>query len=246
MGALPSYPRAFDPALGYDSLTRAAREATGFDAAELAAKFESLGDDCEFGFFQRWCRAEVLGLFRFSNPHHDVILQEIESNFATFGEGMTVELDEQKPRREWIIVDPKRRLREHTYISEGQQPEEAVRRLSEHRTALLRRMMIENMRDGTKIFVIKSGEGRLNRDAVAEIAQALRRRGPNWLLWVKPGEKVGKVKVLAEGLIRGTIDRLTCQDGSEPSYAAWLAVVVGAYVEVSAQRFRGEAWRATT
>ena len=206
------------------------KAATGLDQAILASRFESLGNDCEFGFFQRYCGADTLGLFRFSNPHHSVILDGIVSNFEDFGKSLEVELDQQQPRREWIIVDRARNLREHTFIWEGEQSEEAVRMSSLTRSRYLQRMMIDNMRTADKIYVIKSGEGHLTEKACLAISQALRQRGPNWLLWVEPGPIIGRVDQLAPGLLRGTIDRLTVQgDGTEPSFAAWLAILTEAY-----------------
>jgi hypothetical protein len=227
------FPAAYEPGLDYHAHVRAVEAATGLGIAELAGKFESLGNDCEFGIFQRWCHAEVLGLFRFSNPHCNVVLREIESNFATFGDGSTVELDQQQPRREWIIIDRVRDLREHTFIWEGEQPAEAIREMCHKRTALLRRMMVQNMSEGNKIFVIKSAKGHVDQNVAMAISSALRRRGPNWLLWVEPGQNIGQIEVLEDGLMRGTIDRLTDQDGTEPSFLAWLVIIVGAFLAVS-------------
>ena len=61
-------------------------------------------------------------------------------------------------------------------------------------------MMVENLAEGRKIFVIKSAEGHLTRPDTARIARALRARGPNWLLWVEPGRHPGRVRILEPGL----------------------------------------------
>ncbi|MBV9859460.1 MAG: hypothetical protein JO038_05070 [Alphaproteobacteria bacterium] len=62
------------------------------------------------------------------------------------------------------------------------------------------------------------------------VSQALRAHGRSWLLWVEPGAEVGRVDVLADGLIRGTIDRLTVEpNGWDLSLAGRLAVLSKAW-----------------
>jgi hypothetical protein len=227
------HPAPFDADLDYSNRMDLFTQLTGLTGAVLAAKFESLGNDCEFGFVQRWCGVEGLGLFRFSNPSHELIFEEIEKNFARFEDSADIELDKQEPRREWIKVNRPRRLREHTHIFEGDKPEDEVRALSINRTRLQCRLMRENMEKGRKIFVIKSGQGFLNVNNVSEIARALRRRGPNWLPWVESSVEIGRVDILTDGLAHATIDRSTVQDdGKEPSFAAWLALIAKTFLRL--------------
>lgn len=207
-------------------------EKTGLSIADLVKKFDSLGDDCEFGLFQRKCGAEPLGLFRFSNPKLPVIMRAIQTGFVGFGENATVELDQQK-RREWILVDKENKLRQHTHIYEGEQTRETVTHQQLTRSRFLRDKIVQDMSLGSKIFVVKSLEHPLATVAAHELAELLRRNGPNWLVWVEPGLGVGDCKVLAPGLIYATIDRLTQQpNGREFSYAGWTAVVTGAWLEI--------------
>jgi hypothetical protein len=216
---------------GY-ALFEAVRVKTGLSVRDLALKFDSLGNDCEFGFVQRRCDAEALGLFRFSNASHQTILRAIESDFRGFGENANVELDQQK-RREWMVVDREHGLRQHTFIFEGDQPEDVVRNQQLNRFRYLRAKMNENIQSGGKIFVIKSAQGFLSHDIVSAIARALRRRGPNWLLWVETGTPVGHIEVLMEGLARATIDRLTVQpDGPKFSVVGWLTVLTEAWIVI--------------
>lgn len=227
---MPVYPPYFDPVLSDAALRAASERETGVPCAELAARFESFGNDCEFGLLQRRCGAEPLGLFRFSNPEHDVILKAVTSNFEGFTDAVQVELDQQKPRREWILVDPVHRLRQHTFIFEGDQEADAIRSRQLARIAFLRRLAVENLQCGNKIYVIKSGNGSLTHEICARIATALRAAGPNTLLWVEPGEEVGRIDNLGMGLLRGTIDRLTVQPhGNCFSLCGWLAVLTQAW-----------------
>ncbi len=226
----PRYPPYLDPSMSDDELRASAARLAGIPCADLAAKFESFGNDCEFGYVQRRCRAEPLGLFRFSNPEHDVILRAVTSAYADVGTACDVELDLQVPRREWIVVDPPNRLREHTFVFEGDQEESAMRFKHKARIAFLRRNAIENLRNAAHIYVIKSGQGHLTREITARIADALQMQGPNMLLWVEPGDDVGRIDDFGNGLLRGTIDRLTVEPNAPFfSFAGWLAVLVGAW-----------------
>jgi hypothetical protein len=220
------YPPHFDPSMSDDDLRASATRLTGIPCADLATKFESFGNDCEFGHVQRKCGAEP----RFSNPAHDVILRAVSLGYADVGTACDVELDRQVPRREWIVVDRPNRLREHTFIYEGDQEASVVRAKQLARVAFLRRNAIENLLNAAHIYVIKAGQGHLTQEITANIAAALRVPGPNMLLWVEPGDDVGRIDDLGNGLLRGTIDRLTVEPNAGSfSFAGWLAVLVGAW-----------------
>jgi hypothetical protein len=226
----------FDAALSDADRLAAAESETGLAIAELAACFESFGDDCEFGFLQRRCGAEPLGYFRFSNPGHDVILKAVTSRFDCFADTTELELDQQQPRREWIVVDRVHGLREHTFIFEGDKEEHTIRVQQMRRLAFLRRLAAGNLAEGNKIYVIKSGHGSLTTNICGRLSTALQAAGPNILLWVEPGEDVGFVEQLGAGLFRGTIDRLTIQpDAPRFSLAGWLAVLTGAWRAIGGQ-----------
>ena len=231
------YPPHYSLDLDETALLDALERQVGMPPQELLRRFESLGNDCEFGFVQRRCGAEPLGVFRFSNPSAEAVLRLVQANFDGFGNKSFVELDHQEQRREWIVVDPDYDLREHTFIYEGDETEQAVRAQQRARVSLLRRLVIENIREGNKIFVIKSGEGLLSFDIASRIARALRERGPNWLLWVEPGVDVGQVDVVDYGLLHGVIDRLTVQPQAPLfSLRGWLAVLGNAWITLHPQR----------
>ena len=52
------------------------------DWKRIASKFQSLGQDCEFGLVQRHCEAEPLGLFRFCNIRLNALMQCLLSDFS--------------------------------------------------------------------------------------------------------------------------------------------------------------------
>ena len=55
-------------ARGHQDLAEWATSRTGLTIPQIALRFESLGENCEFGLFQRRCDAEPLGLLRFPAP----------------------------------------------------------------------------------------------------------------------------------------------------------------------------------
>ena len=52
------------------------------DWKRIASKFQSMGQDCEFGLVQRPCGAEPLGLFRFCNIWLHDLIQCLRSEFS--------------------------------------------------------------------------------------------------------------------------------------------------------------------
>jgi plasmid stability protein len=207
-----------------------ALQRTGMPVFDLVQKFESWGTDCEFGLVQRRLGAEPNDLFRFSDPTPQVLVNLIRENFAHYGENCYVSLDEQQPRREWFIVDHDTRTSRHTRIFEGDMPKENVQEVALFWTRLLRAKTAREIADGQKIYVMKSSRGELTEEAVAEVAKALRSRGPSWLLWVEAGEPVGHCEIAFDGLLRARIDRV-CERGHEYEFSlvGWLQVLCAAW-----------------
>jgi hypothetical protein len=207
-----------------------ARLRTGMPAVDLVQKFESWGRDCEFGLVQRTLGAEPNDLFRFSDPTPEVLVNLIRDDFSHYGEQCYVALDEQKPRREWYFVDHDTRTSRHSQIFEGDMPKENVQEIGLFWSRLLRAKTAREIATGHKIYVTKSSQGDLTEHAIAEVAKALRSKGPSWLLWVQPGEPVGHCEILFDGLLRARIDRV-CLRGHEYEFSlvGWLEVLCGAW-----------------
>jgi len=208
--------------------------ATGLPAAELAGKFASWGRDCEFGFVQRALGAEPNDLFRFSNPTPEVLIKLISEGFTRYGEQCHIALDEQKPRGEWFFVDHETRTSRHSGIYDGDMPKERVQGLARTWTRMLREKAAREFAEASRIYVIKTSQGDLTEDAVAEVAKAVRAKGPGWLMWVEAGDPVGRCEVAMDGLLRARIDRL-CVRGREHEFslAGWLDVMCAAWNEIA-------------
>jgi hypothetical protein len=98
----------------------------------------------------------------------------------------------------------------HTDVGAASLPPDQVRDHELRRLRFLWRKLTEDLEEGSRIFVFKSGL-LMAKARVSQLVAALRRHGPNHLLWVTPqeaGRPPGTVEVVAPGLMRGFIDRL--------------------------------------
>jgi hypothetical protein len=210
---------------------------TGVPLIDLIQQFESFGRDCEFGLLQKWLGAEPNDLFRFSDPTPQTLIKLINSDFAEFGEQCHVELDEQRPRREWFFVDEASGVSRHTRLFEGDMPKEKVLRTALMWTRLLRAKTARDLTGGQKIYVIKTSQADLDEHSVVALANAVRSKGSGWVLWVETGTPVGYCEIATHGLLRARIDRLCLRsDENNFSVAGWLKVLCAAWNTIQSMR----------
>ncbi len=208
---------------------------TGLSLADLATRFESLGDNCEFGLFQRRCDTEPLGLLRFSGSFSNDIVRGIEREFDGIGEpaDISVRLEGDGGRREFMVYENKYGLVYHTFVYEGERAPELMISQEATRLRFLRRKFLEELDAGEKIFVFKSGMPILESE-VLPLAMALNRKTPNTLLWVvpeEPGKPAGTVELVMNGLLKAYIDRFAPGDNARDfSFEVWVRICVHAYL----------------
>jgi hypothetical protein len=222
-----------------------ATERTGLSISELAFKFESVGENCEFGLFQRRCDAEPLGLLRFSSTFMRNLIRGIESGFADLGE--QADIDPRLaggPRKEFMIHEQKYGLVYHTFVYEGERSVWLMREQEAARLKFLRRKFIEELEAAEKIFVYRYGSG-ATEEEILPLLMALARHGPATLLWVVPEERgrpPGTVEVLMPGLMKGYMDRFAPEDNAHDlSFDGWLRLCANACVLHDLQTRRGPA-----
>jgi len=206
---------------------------TGMPAAQFMLRFESLGDNCEFGLVQRRCGAEPLGLLRFSNLELRQLLRGLDSGFDGLGEIANMEFWLQPGGRpEYVVRDRSYALVFHTFIHEGEANEAELLAQQSTRLKFLRRKFLDDLTNGEKIFVIKRNRT-LEDTEILPLLAALRHYSPaSQLLYVVPAtpERLpGTVELLAPGLLRGYIDRFAPSDSvPDLSLEPWLAICVNA------------------
>jgi hypothetical protein len=206
------------------------------EADKLLLRFASLGDNCEFGMVQRHLRAEAMDLFRFSAVPLRSVVNALRDGLRGIDAPERIEIQLRGPepgRREFIFCHTLYQgLEAHTQVFEGQQPGHRVFVREQRRVSFLMRMMLNDLKLGRRIMVIK----RNDPIALAEVMplfHALRQHGPNALLWVeqaRDGNAPGTVEVLREGLMKGYVARLAPYDKADTCDAgAWLPVCRRAY-----------------
>jgi hypothetical protein len=184
-------------------------QAASGDYRDLMVGFESLGQNCEFGLVQRRCGAEPLGLLRFSSTPLPSLMAALEGNFDGLGRPENLDVQVAPNGREYMVLDRCYGLLYHPWVLVGEATAEEVHRREVMRLPYLTRKLVEDLTEAQKIFVYH-GFSALSADEAAGLAAALRRYGPNTLLWVgleEPGHPAGTVATVAEGLLKGFIDR---------------------------------------
>ncbi len=213
---------------------------TGMSIPQIALKFESLGENCEFGLFQRRCDSEPLGLLRFSSTFLRNLIRGIDNSFE--GLGAAEDIDprlEGGPRKEYMIHEKKFGLVYHTFVYEGQRSIWLMREQEAARLKFLLRKFIEELHAGDKIFVYKRN-AQVSEEEVLPLHMALNRHGDNTLLWVLPAEPdrpAGTVEVVRPGLLKGYIDRFAPDENAHDlSFDGWLRVCANACVLTRLQK----------
>ena len=208
---------------------------TGLALPELAASFESIGDNCEFGLVQRKCDTEPLGLLRFSGSYSNDVVRGIEREFEGIGEPPDIMpmLEGDAGEREFMIHERKYGLVYHTFVYEGERTVEVMRHQESTRLKFLRRKFVDELDAGEKIFVFRRGTP-VSEAEILPLFLALNRRQSNTLLWVvpeEPGRPSGTVEVLMNGLLKGYIDRFAPNDNAHDfSFDAWIRLCVHAFL----------------
>ena len=206
---------------------------TELERPDLMTRFESLGENCEFGLVQRRCGADPLGLFRFSSAPIDKLLKALDAGFEGLGlpERLSVELSANG--REYMISDHQFGFLYHAWVmAEDMSPEEVHQRET-RRLPLLVRKLLQDLNTGEKIFVCHGMDSGLAPADVRRLATAIRRFGPNTLLWVALADGAhppGSVDWDSPDLLKGYIDRFAPgQDAHDLSLNCWVTVCRGAY-----------------
>ena len=213
---------------------------TGLSVPEIALMFESIGENCEFGLFQRRCDVEPLGLLRFSSTFMRNLIRGIDSRFDGLGEIDDIDPRlEGAPRKEFMIHERQYGLVYHTFVYEGDRSIWLMREQEAARLKFLRRKFLEELESGDKLFVYRFN-GPVSEAEILPLYMALNRHGPVTLLWVVLAERnrpVGTVEVLMPGLLKGYIDRMAPDDDAHDlSFDGWLQVCANACVMDRLQR----------
>jgi hypothetical protein len=193
----------------------------------MVLRFESLGDNCEFGLVQRRCGAEPLGLLRFSNIELSHLLRGIRCGFAGLGEPSTMRLRDDAAKTEYVVDETVYRITYHTFLYKKDVAEDGLLARQSNRLKFLVRKMMEDIRNAEKIFVLKRNRP-LQLEEVLPLYATLNEAAANTLLWVVPadeGHPPGSVERVLPGLLRGYVDRFAPPENApDLSLEVWLEI----------------------
>jgi hypothetical protein len=215
------------PLFALDADERAAMQIAGMRLGEplsdAVTRFESLGHTCDLGFLQRQCGAEPLGLLRFGGiPTHGLV-EGLFDNFAKLGRpGSLRPMIEPDRKDEYVMLDILYGLSWHTALDPGQVAPEQVLARETWRLPFLKRVFLETLAAGDKIFVLRPP--RFMEFAEAEaVVTALRLHSDCSLLWaVQEQGEPGSVDIIRPYFFRGHLD-VNGRRGNA-SMQAWLSL----------------------
>ena len=201
----------------------------GLTARDIVLRFESIGENCELGFVQRYCGAEPLSLMRFSYGDAARMTRAVREGFAALQIPGDLRATLDGTNDEYGIYDNTYGMHYHTFRYARDVGAEDLVRAETKRLSFLTRKYLGDMSDGEKFFVHWRKE-RLSEQEITPLHEAMRAYGPAKLLWlVEPsdGEASGTVTETRPGLMKGVIAELA-KVGSygAPSMEAWLTVMM--------------------
>ncbi len=180
------------------------------DAAAILRRFESLGENCEFGLVQRACGLEPLGLLRFSVVRAADLAAMLEARFEDVGSPASTRLS-LNPSNEYMLEDP-RFFRTHTFLYKGVEAEDVLFGKLCKRTAFLRDKIVKEIQQGRKFFLYQTASGRLAEPMVARLHAGLRAIGPATLVCVgHDGSREITARQVDAGLVVATLPGVMTQ-----------------------------------
>jgi hypothetical protein len=186
---------------------------------EILDAYESLGDNCEFAALQKNAGVDRLALFKWAS----VPLARLSELLDRDLEGV------DDPTRFRVRLDngPHGSFRYeidhyvlqssmHTFIKDGEFPENVIKERETLRLKILRRKFLEDARKARRVYVFRSLAEREISD-VERLHRSLRRHGPNRLLFVRPpgdGLDAGEVRLQSAGFAIGALDDLATYEAA--------------------------------
>ena len=221
---------AFPGTISSGTLQAHTHAGTGLSPGELAALCESIGENCEFGLVQRAFGTEPLGLLRFASCLTHTLTDGLFARFADIGNPDAVRIFvEETPEPEYKVHEQTYYLWYSTGTKRAAATPESIRREQSKRLAFLQQKLVEDLRDGRKIYV-HTRPGVMTEPEALALFCALQMEGPNTLLWTTHGDPrhTGSVERLRPGFLHGHLGPVDHRVYA--SHDAWLSVLANAYL----------------
>jgi hypothetical protein len=214
--------------------------------SRLLAPFESLGNNCELGVLQGFCRCNAPpGLFRFAAYDClDTMVEALDTNLeGLFDEG-SYRFTAPPGWTNWRLD-----CDSHGFIFHSDIPISVERNTDEWRRKsgeclrvyrFLKREVLEELRAGQKVFVCRF-QSDVTADDIQRLHGAVRRHGPGWLLFVTQDrtKPFAWTEKRADGLIVAAIAHLVERFGIDDiDGTAWVAIARAALGIIASGRER--------
>lgn len=190
----------------------------------LLLRFESLGENCEFGLVQRHFGVEPLGLLRWVALAPEDLCLALEEQFQGLDDPADMEVRLVGP--EYHMYGKRYRMRMHTYIVESEYKGTVAQLHAQlfRRIRYLKEKFLEDLRAAEKLLLWQSGVGSVIGDeTVLRMRDAVRSYGRNTLVVIRRDNEPAlspsaesRVPGLIEGRLHQT-DKVTTPDGRTSS-----------------------------
>lgn len=209
-------------------------QAVGLEADEakrdLLLRFESLGEDCEFGLVQRRYGAEPVGLFRWNSTRVASLVAALRARLQDVGAPEFTRMSTWAGI-EYYLADTRWGFGFHTFRTQQEVGYDELYPKMCRRMVFLREKLLEDLADGRKTFVFKSDAA--THDDLLALRDALNPEAPCRLLCVKQVARVpwlqgGQVVRLAERVYLGAVTCFGFREGAwDILYDEWLDICRG-------------------
>ncbi|AGP46929.1 hypothetical protein [Serratia plymuthica] len=199
-------------------------------------RFESLGDNCEFGFYLRSKGLENGSLFRWSliKDHQD-LLNLVTGDFVNF-----YQFDNLQPTWSNMLVDKDNGIIFHTDLyssqidnnwvfddAENERKEKYL--IEKNKINYLVKKFLDGLKSNKKIFVIKKNNNQIDMNVIALLANELNRRGKAKILVVFQSDdssQHGVIEHAGENVLISYIERFAEYNKADDiSVAGWDKIV---------------------
>ena len=202
------------------------------DQETLTVAFESLGLNCEFGFVQREIGAEPISLLRFNGLPFRKLLKGVRNDFKGLAEGGNLEIRLIPELIEFMGYEAQYLMIYHTARHPPESDAKTLLGTERMKLRFLARKLMEDLRNGEKIFVLKKDEGLLLEEVMPLIDLVTRNGGT--LLWVMLADAdhpAGSVDLVERQLMLGYVDRFAklARGPEDISHTIWQTMLANAY-----------------
>lgn len=207
------------------------RNAAAARLSERLHGFRSLGDNCEFGFVQRYGGVEPSGLLRFSYTPMEDLIRGLRCGFADFGAPGDLRIAVSAGGTYYCHSVAYNIWANTGHPAGSIDPEVLVER-EYGRLAYLKRKMLDDLADGSKILVRKLGRDTPDSE-FERLAEAVWAHGPSTLLRVTaagPDWRPEPARRVADRVIAGQVRRFApTEQAWEVDLEPWIHLVDSAY-----------------